>query len=169
MDKLRDQLTMALKDSVIARYEIKDKVSIPNEGVKTHNGRLDELFRENDQLRQLLVQVRKSLVVMSQEAGVDIPDEQALFAEPAEWNTTLFKEGSERILASLSEFVEQVRKTAAQCREFIPHLDAAGEIARLKAELREKDLMLARSKRDSQRATVLVGGHFLHVYLCVAS
>lgn len=161
MDKLRDQLTMALKDSVIARYEIKDKINIPNEGIKGHNDKLDGLVTENEQLRHLLVQVRKSLVTMSQEAGVDIPDEQALLTEPVEWNMTLFKEGSEQLLASLSDFVEQVRQTAAQCREFIPHLDAAGEVARLKAELKEKeriilerDLILARSKRDSQRTTV---------------
>lgn len=171
MDKLRDQLTMALKDSIIARYEIKDKISIPSEGIKTHNGRLDKVVSENEQLRHLLVQVRNSLVVLSQETGVDIPDEQALLTEPIEWNTTTFKEGSEQILASISEFVEQVRQTATQCREFIPHLDAAGEIARLKTELREKDrivlekdLMLARSKRESQRTTVL-GCHFLPLFV----
>ena len=110
MDKLRDQLTMALKDSVIARFEIKDKISIPNEGIRTHNDRLDKLASENDQLRQLLVQVRKSLVVVSQEAGVDIPDERALLTEPVEWNTTLFREGSEQILASLSSLLRKCDK-----------------------------------------------------------
>jgi competence CoiA-like predicted nuclease len=162
MDKLRDQLTMSLKDSVIARHEIKDRIVVPREGMRTHDDRFDVLVSENEQLRQLLVQVRKSLMGMSQEAGVDIPDEQALLTEPIEWNMALFKKGSDQLLTSLSEFVEQVRETAAQCRDFVPHLDAAREIARLKAELRERegiilerDLMLAKSRRDSQSATVI--------------
>lgn len=175
MDKLRDQLTMALKDSVIARHEIKDRIAVTSETTKMPNDKLDVLVGENEQLRQLLVQVRKSLVVMAQEVGVDVPDEQALLSEPLEWNMALFKEGSEQLLASLSEFVEQVRETAAQCRDFIPHLDAVGEIVRLKSELRErdriileKDVMLAKSRRESQRMTTVIGNNFiaLHIYLC---
>ena len=84
MDKLRDQLTMALKDSVIARHEIKDRIAVTSETIKMPNDKLDVLVRENEQLRQLLVQVRKSLVVMSQEVGVDVPDEQALSLN--QWN-----------------------------------------------------------------------------------
>lgn len=136
MDKLRDQLSLFMKDPVVARAEIKP-VSIEEQPVyidHAENARVASMETDNAQLRRMLRETYATVSNALGELGFDVPELKDRFLnEPAVWTAESWSWDVQAMLGIFTQYVEKVRQTASQCRSLAPLVDASAEIGALLA------------------------------------
>lgn len=131
IERLQDQLTLFMKDPVIAKYELKT-VKIPESDTikKTQEvTRTSLLESENGALRASLSRVYSYLTGTMSALGI-VQEQNSLppfESAPADWAASQWTQAIEATMSGLEEWVEEVRQTARQCRAIAPVLDSATE------------------------------------------
>ena len=112
MERLRDQLKLAVRDNVMAKAEIKPLAKQPE---RKHDIQLDvndALLHENSVLRELLMEQCTQLKQLYEE--YELPESEAILAQPLEWNQKEISSGFQKLVLGLMDFVEDVREKDRQ-------------------------------------------------------
>lgn len=131
MDRLRDQLSLFMKDPVVARAEIKpvSKGEQPAYADHAESGRIAGMEADNAQLRKMLRETYTTVRDALSELGFDVPEVgDRCMHEPAAWTADGWSCDVQAMLGMFTQYVERVRQTASQCRSLAPLVDASSEI-----------------------------------------